>query len=95
VDVKNSGAVAGDEVVQLYIHQRTGSNSRPRRELKGFERIALAPAETKTVSFLLGPDELQYWSTSKGAWVQEPAEFDVWVGGDSTATTHGAFEVTK
>ena len=43
VDVKNSGAVAGDEVVQLYVHQRTGSDSRPRRELKGFERVALGP----------------------------------------------------
>jgi beta-glucosidase len=95
VDVKNSGTVAGDEVVQLYVHQRTGSSSRPRRELKGFERIALGPGETKTVSFRLGPDELQYWSTSQGRWVQDPAEFDVWVGGDSTATAHAVFEVAK
>ena len=65
VDVQNTGAVAGDEVVQLYVHQRYGSDSRPVRELKGFERVTLAPGETKTVRFTLGPDELRYWSTAK------------------------------
>jgi len=95
VDVKNSGAVAGDEVVQLYVHQRTGSDSRPRRELEGFERVSLAPGETKTVAFKLGPDELRYWSTAQGRSVQEPAGFDVWVGGDSTASTHAELEVTR
>ena len=88
VDVRNTGAVAGDEVVQLYLHQRYGSDSRPVRELKGFERVALAPGETKTVRFMLGPDELGYWSTAKGRWLQDAARFDVWVGGDSTATAH-------
>ena len=95
VDVKNSGAVAGDEVVQLYLHQRAGSDSRPRRELKGFERVSLAPGETKTVSFKLGPDELRYWSTAQKRAVQAAARFDVWVGGDSTATTHAELEVTR
>jgi beta-glucosidase len=95
VEVTNGGAVAGDEVVQLYAHQRTGSDSRPRRELKGFERVTLAPGETKKVSFRLGPDELRYWSTSLRRYVQEPATFDVWVGGDSTATAHAELEVTR
>jgi len=95
VDVKNSGTVAGDEVVQLYVHQRSGSDSRPRREMKGFERVALGPGETKTVAFKLGPDELRYWSTAQKRSVQEAARFDVWVGGDSTASTHAEFEVTK
>jgi beta-glucosidase len=95
VDVKNSGPVAGDEVVQLYVHQKTGSDARPRREMKGFERIALAPGETKTVSFKLGPDELRYWSTAQKHVVQEAAHFDVWVGGDSTAATHAELEVTR
>jgi beta-glucosidase len=95
VDVKNSGAVAGDEVVQLYVHQRSGSDSRPRREMKGFERIALSPGETKTVTFKLGPDELRYWSTAQKRSVQEAARFDVWVGGDSTAAAHAELEVTK
>ncbi|HXN47475.1 MAG TPA: beta-glucosidase BglX [Bryobacteraceae bacterium] len=93
VDVENRGAVAGDEVVQLYIHQRAGSASRPVRELKGFERIALAPAEKKTVHFSLGKDGLKFWSPQAGTWVVEPEQFDVWVGGDSKAPLHAEFRV--
>lgn len=93
VDVTNTGAVAGDEVVQLYIHQKWGSDSRPMRELKGFERVTLQPGEKKTVAFRLGPAELSYWSTSAGKWIQEPALFDIWVGSDSLATLHAEFEV--
>jgi len=92
--VDNTGAVAGDEVVQLYIHQKAGSASRPVRELKGFKRISLTPGEKQTVRFTLSKDELAYWSTSKKAWVEEPEEFDVWVGSDSKATIHAAFRVT-
>jgi beta-glucosidase len=92
-DVTNTGKMAGDEVVQLYIHQRFGSDSRPLRELKGFERIALQPGETRTVTFHLGPDELGYWSTNAERWRQEAAAFDVWVGADSLATLHTEFEV--
>lgn len=94
VDVTNTGARVGDEVVQLYIHQRYGSDSRPMRELKGFARLTLQPGETRTVTFPLGPAELTYWSASAGAWVQDAADFDVWVGGDSTASLHGEFAVT-
>lgn len=92
-DVTNTGKVAGDEVVQLYIHQKWGRDSRPVRELKGFERVTLQPGEAKTVSFQLGPDELGYWSTHAGAWIQEAAAFDLWVGNDSTATLHAEFAV--
>jgi beta-glucosidase len=95
VDVENTGAAAGDEVPQLYIHQRYGSTSRPVRELKGFQRLTLAPHERKTVHFSLGKDELTYWSTAKQAWVEEASTFDVWVGGDSTTTLHANFDVTK
>jgi len=94
-DVTNTGSVVGDEVVQLYIHQRASSDSRPMRELKGFERLTLKPGETKTVSFLLGPDELGYWSTNAGKWVQDAEYFDVWVGADSTATLCAEFEVIR
>ncbi len=93
VDVANAGAVAGDEVVQLYLHQRAGSDSRPRRELKGFRRLGLAPGEKQTVTFSLGPEELRYWSASQGKWVQDAEAFDVWVGGDSTATLHAELSV--
>lgn len=95
VDVKNTGSRAGDEVVQLYIHQQAGSASRPVRELKGFERIALAAGETKTVRFKLGPDELRYWNAATKHWTQDAEVFDVWVGGDSTASLHSTFRVTQ
>jgi beta-glucosidase len=95
VDVQNMGTIAGDEVVQVYIHQQSGSASRPVRQLKGFERVSLGPGESKTVHFTLGKDELTYWSPSEWKWVIEPAVFDVWVGEDSTASLHGSFEVTQ
>lgn len=93
VDLRNTGSVAGDEVAQLYIHQRAGSDSRPMRELKGFRRVTLKPGEAQTVTFALGPDELRYWSTTERKWVQEAESFDVWVGADSTATLVGELTV--
>jgi beta-glucosidase len=93
VEVTNTGPVVGDEVVQLYIHQQAGRDSRPIRELKGFRRITLQPGETRKVSFNLGPDELGYWSTDAGSWVQDAADFDLWVGSDSLATLHADFSV--
>jgi beta-glucosidase len=93
VDVTNTGPLAGDEVVQLYVHQRSGSDSRPARELKGFRRVGLKPGEMQAVTFPLGPQELRYWSTSQRKWVQEAAAFDVWVGADSTATLHAELQV--
>jgi beta-glucosidase len=91
-EVRNTGSRAGDEVVQVYLHQRSGSASRPVRELKGFERITLAPGETKTVRFALGTDALRYWSAARREWVRDAAEFDVWAGSDSTASVHGTFK---
>ena len=94
-DVTNTGSVVGDEVVQLYIHQKAGSDSRPMRQLKGFERLTLKPGETKTVTFHLGPAELSYWSTNTGKWVQDAEAFDVWVGADSLATLHAEFAMVR
>jgi beta-glucosidase len=95
VDVKNTGKRAGDEVVQLYIHQQAGSASRPVRELKGFERITLSPNETKTVRFTLGRKELEYWSATERKWLLETEIFDVWIGSDSTAVNHSMFKVIR
>jgi beta-glucosidase len=94
-EVENTGDVAANEVAQLYIHQRYGSASRPVRELKGFQRVALAPHEKKTVSFKLGAEELTYWSAAKKGWVEDASDFDVWVGGDSNAELHGTFSTTE
>jgi beta-glucosidase len=94
VDVTNTGSVAGDAVAQIYIHQRYGSASRPVRQLKGFERIALQPGETKTLEFPIGKDELKYWNPQTKQWIVEPSEFDVWAGEDSTASLHADLKVT-
>ena len=93
VDVKNTGNRAGDEVMQLYIHQQAGAASRPIRELKGFTRLTLAPGETKTVRLKLGPEELRYWNAASRDWVQEAETFDLWVGNDSTASLHATLKV--
>jgi beta-glucosidase len=95
VDVQNTGSRPGDEVVQLYVHQRAGSASRPVRELKGFERVALAPGEKRTVRFTLGKDELSFWSMAERRWVQEAETFDVWAGGDSNAPLSATLQVTQ
>lgn len=78
-NVRNSGKVAGEEVVQLYINDPVASTSRPVRELKGFRRVALAPGETKRVGFTIGRGDLAFWSD--GGWKFEPGMFRVWVGG--------------
>jgi beta-glucosidase len=95
VDVQNTGARAGEEVAQIYIHQQAGSASRPVRELKGFAKISLDPGARRTLTFRLGNDELRYWSGQERRWVVEPETFDVWVGGDSTASLHGTFKLEK
>ena len=93
VDVQNTGSVAGDEVVQLYTHQRSGSASRPVRELKGFRRITLKPGEKQTVTLPLDTHELGFWSPQTHHWSIEPGTFDLWVGTDSAATDHATFTV--
>ena len=94
VDVTNTSDRAADEVVQLYIHQRHGSASRPVRELKGFSRVTLAAGESRTLQFPVGPDERRYWNAAVRDWVTDSSTFDVWVGGDSTAQLSTTFEIT-
>jgi beta-glucosidase len=95
LDVANTGNRAGDAVVQLYIHQRAGSASRPVRQLKGFQKINLAAGAKQTVHFTLGHEELQYWSPATKKWVVEPEQFDVWAGANSTAKLHAEFHLTE
>jgi beta-glucosidase len=95
VDVANTGNRAGDAVVQLYIHQRAGSASRPVRQLKGFQRLTLQPGSKQTIHFKLGPDELQFWSPALKKWVVEPEQFDIWAGDNSQAKLHSEFRLTQ
>ena len=95
VTVANTGKTAADEVVQLYIHQRYGSASRPVRELKGFRRVPLRAGQKQEISFTIGHEERNYWSAAKNGWVVEPSDFDVWVGNSSTATLHDSFSVVQ
>jgi beta-glucosidase len=91
--VTNSGSRAGDEVVQLYIHQRAGRASRPVRLLQGFQRVSLAPGESRQVSFTLDESNIRYWNSVERAWVIDPGVFDVWVGNSSQAEGHTTFTV--
>jgi beta-glucosidase len=93
VTVANTSERTADEVVQLYVHQRHGTAARPVRELKGFERVNLGAGERATLTFPLGPAELRYWNPGVRDWVNDPSTFDVWVGGDSTATLTTTFTV--
>lgn len=95
VTVTNVGGRGGDEVAQLYIHQRHGSASRPVRELKGFQRLSLARGESQTLRFVLGPDQLRYWNADRRDWVIDDTTIDVYVGGDCTATTTTSFRITS
>lgn len=93
VDVKNTSTRSGDEVIELYTHQRYGSASRPVRELKGFSRIALSPGETSTVTLHLSPVDVSFWSPATHQRAVEASTYDVWVGDSLTATEHAKFDV--
>lgn len=93
VDVTNTGARAGDEVVQLYVRDDAASVTRPVRELKDFRRITLRPAETRSVRFVLHPEDLALYDLNMRR-VVEPGTFTLWVGGSSTATAQTRFTVT-
>jgi len=82
VKVINTGNVAGDEVVQMYIRDEVASVARPHMELRGFERVRLDPAQTRAVSFTVGWDELCFCGGDM-KWIVEPGDFTIMVGGSS------------
>lgn len=77
VTVKNTGTREGQEVVQMYISDKKSSLPRPIKELKGFQKVKLAPGETKEVSFTIDKEALSYFDDAQHAWVAEPGKFDV------------------
>lgn len=82
VDVTNTGKIAGDEVVQMYVRDEHSSVVRPLLELKGFERVHLAPGESRQVAFSVGWDELCFCGPDMD-WVVEAGEFTIMIGGNS------------
>lgn len=94
LDLKNTGKLAGKEVVQLYIRDRIASVTRPVKELKGFELVPLNPNETKEINFTLTKKELGFYNNN-GEFVIEPGEFDVYVGGSSNTDLNGEFEISN
>jgi beta-glucosidase len=84
VDVTNTGRRAGDEVVQLYTHQRESRDTVPVKQLRGFQRVALAPGQTKTVRLTLRLADLAHWDVTRGRWVVESSDYDILVGASST-----------
>jgi len=82
VDVVNTGRLAGDEVVQMYLRDKVSSVTRPIKELKGFQRVSLKPGEKTTVSFEIGSDQLAFWNIDY-KFVVEAGDFDVMVGSSS------------
>ncbi len=86
VDVTNTGSRPGEEVVQLYVRLNGTSVAQPVRALKGFQRISLAPGETKKVAFALVPDAFALWN-DRNQWVVEPEKVTVWISPDSA---HGS-----
>jgi beta-glucosidase len=95
VDVKNTGDRAGEEVVQMYVHNNDQSEIQPKEQLQGFERLSLSPGETKTVNFALPIQQLSFWDVDKHSYVIHPGTFDVMVGSASDDIRQkGTFAVT-
>lgn len=90
--VRNVGDRAGEEVVQLYVHDRVASRVRPVRELKGFRKVLIQPGASLDVTFTLSPDALAFHGVD-GKRIVEPGLFDVWVVPSSSAGKAVSFEL--
>ncbi len=92
VTVKNTGKVAGETVVQLYLQDVSASMSRPVKELKNFQKLMLKPGESRTLSFRISEEDLKFYNGQLQR-VAEPGEFNVQVGLDSQAVQQQSFEL--
>lgn len=84
IPVRNTGDREGKEIVQLYIGDDKASVLRPLKELKGFDKITLAPGQEKTVTFTITPDDLKFYDEKTGSWIAEPGKFRAYIGASST-----------
>ena len=89
LDVTNTGDRAGDEVVQLYVKHLRSAVERPKKELKGFQRITLQPGERQTVTLPLKAASLAYWEPERQRWVVEPGAVHLMLGSSSAETPSG------
>ena len=94
VDVANTGNYDGKETVQLYIRDVVGSVTRPVRELKGFQKIALKKGEKQTVTFEISEEDLKFYNSDL-QFVAEPGQFEVFVGGNSNADNKVSFNLVN
>ena len=94
VTVTNSGARAGEEVVQLYVRDLVGSVTRPVKELKGFEKIMLKRGEKRTVRFMLTDADLAF-TRQDMSWGSEPGQYKLWVGPSSAVGSEASFTLTE
>lgn len=92
VDVTNTGKREGATVLQMYIQDVTASQSRPVKELKGFDKVNLKPGETQTVSFPIDVNALKFWN-QKMKFDAEPGKFNVFIGTDSARVKQAQFEL--
>jgi len=92
VDVTNTGKREGATVMQMYIQDVTASQSRPVKELKGFDKVNLKPGETQTVSFPIDINALKFWN-QKMKYDAEPGKFNVFIGTDSARVKQAQFEL--
>jgi beta-glucosidase len=83
VDVTNTGSVAGKEIVQLYVRDHASKLARPPKELKAFAKVALAPGETRTLSFPLDFRAFAYYHPAYDRWITEDGAFDILIGASS------------
>ncbi|GAB3923950.1 beta-glucosidase BglX [Larkinella terrae] len=94
VTVKNTGNLAGEEVVQLYSRDLVGSVTRPLKELKGFQKIALKPGESRNVTFTLTEADLRFYDAAM-KWTSEPGDFKVFVGTNSQEVKEAGFKLVR
>ena len=92
--ITNTSSRMGEETVQLYVHDRVASLTRPVRELKGFRKIQLGPGEGKEVSFTLTRKDLEFVGPDVN-WIAEPGVFDVWIAPSSTSGVAASFRLLK
>jgi len=94
INVTNTGAFDGEEVVQLYIRDLVASITRPVKELRDFKKIVLKAGETKTVDFIIDSKSLEFYTANR-KWEVEPGDFEVFIGGDSSTKNKTTFSISE